>query len=214
MTAPDGSPVALYLRLPPRLAEAEFVNSLLPPACALRSSAYGARRNKPSSILDLGCGTGRLAEPIAAKGHTIVAVDNEPEMLSHLRLSRPVLADIATLRLDEDFDAVLLMSHLVNHPDPAIVKRLLTTARNHLRPNGFAVIERYPPGWVATCAEKTTEQDGVRFILRDTARDAEGVLSATMMYEFDGKRFEQSFQAREFDEALLADFGHAYHLIP
>lgn len=202
MTAPDGSPVALYLRLPARLSDADFVDSLL------RSHARG------SSILDLGCGTGRLAEPLAAKGHTVVAVDNEPAMLAHLRLSRPVLADVAAVRLDETFDAVLVMSHLVNRSDHTTVKAILSTARKHLRPNGFAVIERYPPGWVATCEEQTTERDGVRFTLRDLSRDAGGILSATMVYEFDGRRCEQHFQAREFDEALLADFGHAYHLIP
>jgi len=135
-------------------------------------------------------------------------------MLTHLRLSRPVLADLTTLRLNESFDAVLVMSHLVNHPDRTIVKAILSTARNHLRPNGFAVIERYPPGWVATCAEKTTEHDGIRFTLQQLSRDTGGVLSATMVYEFDGQRFEQRFQAREFDEALLTDFGHAYHLLP
>jgi SAM-dependent methyltransferase len=198
VTAPDGSPVELYLRMPPRLAEAEFVSSLLAGA---------------GSILDLGCATGRLAEPLAAMGHTVVALDNEPEMLTHLRLSRPVLADLTTVRLGESFDAVLLMSHLVNNPDRQTVRAMLQTVRNHLRPNGFAVIERYRPGWVATCAEGTSERDGIRFTLQDLSRGEE-TLRATMVYEFDGKRFEQRFQAREFDEALLADFGHAYHLLP
>lgn len=148
-------------------------------------------------------------------GHTVVAVDNEPEMLSHLRLSRPVRADIASLSLvGEEFDAVLLMSHLVNHPDTSMVAAMLETVRKHLRPNGFAVIERYPPGWVASCSERTTERDGVRYTLRDLSRDAEGVLTATMVYEFDGRRFEQLFQARDFDETLLAGFGRTYHLIP
>jgi SAM-dependent methyltransferase len=203
MTAPDGSPVALYRRLPPRTADAGFVDRLLGPARA------------PGTILDLGCGTGRLAEPLAAMGHTVVAVDNEPEMLSHLTLSRPVRAEITSLRLErEAFDAVLLMSHLVNNPDTATVKAMLETAQYHLRPNGFCVIERYPPGWVATCAERTTERDGVRFTLRDLSRDAGGVLTATMVYEFDGGRFEQRFQAREFDETLLAGFGGACHLLP
>jgi SAM-dependent methyltransferase len=200
MTAPDGSPVELYLRLPPRLAEADLVDRLL--------------ARQPGSVLDLGCGTGRLAEPLAARGHTVVAVDNSPEMLAQLRLSRPVLSDIATARLDEDFDAVLLMSYLVNHPDTATVAAMLRTVQNHLRPNGFAVIERYRPGWVATCTANTTERDGIRYTLQSLSRDREGVLSATMVYEFDGKRFEQPFQAREFDEeALLAGARYRYHLI-
>ena len=201
MTAPDGSPVALYLRLPARLAEAELVQALL--------------GGKAASILDLGCATGRLAEPLAAMGHTVVAVDNEPEMLRHLRLSRPVKAEITQLSLEGQlFDAVLLMSHLVNLPDTSTVRAMLETVRKHLHPNGFVVIERYPPGWVASCTERTTEHDGVRFTLQDLSRDEDGVLSATMVYEFDGRRFEQRFQAREFDENLLAGLGRTCHLIP
>ena len=55
--APDGSPVEIYAALP---AEPELsrVRSLLAP---------GAR------ILDLGCGTGRIANPLAADGHAVVA---------------------------------------------------------------------------------------------------------------------------------------------
>lgn len=100
----------------------------------------------------------------------MTAVDNEPAMLAALRLSEPVLADITTVRLGRRFDAVLLTSHLVNHPDPATVRALLRTVRIHLRGNRFAVIERYPRGWVATCTERTTERDGVRFHLCDIDR--------------------------------------------
>lgn len=187
--APDGSPVDLYLRLPARLDLA---------------AAIDRRLKAGSQILDLGCGTGRIAEQLCQMGHIVTAVDNEPAMLAHLRLSEPILADIATMRLGRRFDAVLLTSHLVNHPDPATVRALLRTVRVHLRAGGFAVIERYPPGWVATCTERSVERDGVRFHLRDIERTDDGVLSAKMIYEFDGKRLEQPFRAREFDESLIA----------
>src|SRR5579884_809135 len=36
---------------------------------------------EPCRVIDLGCGTGRLAVPLAAAGHQVTAVDLSPEML-------------------------------------------------------------------------------------------------------------------------------------
>jgi 2-polyprenyl-3-methyl-5-hydroxy-6-metoxy-1,4-benzoquinol methylase len=67
--APDGSPVRLYRRLAPRTEDAALIHGILPAG---------------ASVLDLGCGTGRLAEPLAELGHPVTGVDNEPEMLAEL----------------------------------------------------------------------------------------------------------------------------------
>ncbi|HEX6500635.1 MAG TPA: class I SAM-dependent methyltransferase [Micromonosporaceae bacterium] len=187
--APDGSPVALYRRLPPRTGDAELVHGLLPP---------GGR------VLDLGCGTGRLAEPLARLGHPVTGVDNEPDMLAELRLARPVPADLATVDLGERFHAVLLMSHLVNTADPTFVAAALRTVRRHVRDDGFAVVERHAPGWVATCAPSVVEVDGVRYTLTDLDR-RDDVLTATVRYEFDGQRVDHPFSVRDVtDERLTA----------
>jgi SAM-dependent methyltransferase len=54
--APDGSPVAFHARLP-ATGEPELIHGLI---------GLGA------SVLDLGCGPGRIAGPLAALGHPIV----------------------------------------------------------------------------------------------------------------------------------------------
>ncbi len=38
-----------------------------------------------ASILELGCGAGRVTHPLVALGHPVVAVDESPEMLAHVR---------------------------------------------------------------------------------------------------------------------------------
>jgi len=68
--APDGSPVQLYLSLSARTEDAAVIHALLPTG---------------GTVLDLGCGTGRLAEPLAELGHRVTGVDNEPAMLGALR---------------------------------------------------------------------------------------------------------------------------------
>jgi hypothetical protein len=52
-TAPDGSPVELYVRLRPA-GEPELITSVLPSG---------------ASVLELGCGTGRIADALVALGH-------------------------------------------------------------------------------------------------------------------------------------------------
>ncbi len=94
--APDGSPVDVYLALP---AEPELghVRSVLSPG---------------SAVLDLGCGVGRLSNPLAADGHEVVAVDESAEMLAHVIGPEAVLADLWHLDLGRRFDVVLATSHL------------------------------------------------------------------------------------------------------
>ena len=92
VTAPDGSPVGLYLALAP-LGEPELIHAAVPPA---------------SEILELGCGTGRITRPLVALGHAVTAVDNSPEMLAYVRGAETVLADIESLELGRRFPVVLL----------------------------------------------------------------------------------------------------------
>ena len=54
--APDGSPVDLYSRLSEGAGDAALIHSLLPPG---------------DDVLDLGCGTGGLSEPLVRLGHPV-----------------------------------------------------------------------------------------------------------------------------------------------
>lgn len=94
--APDGSPVELYAVLPER-GEGALVEAALAP---------------PASLLELGCGAGRVTRQLVARGYDVVAVDESPEMLAHVRDAETVCARIEELDLDRRFDAALLLSNL------------------------------------------------------------------------------------------------------
>lgn len=71
-------------------------------------------------ILDLGAGTGRVATDLAARGHELVAVDTDPDLLSVLAERAPsvatVRADARSFSLERGFPLVIApmqLAHIV-----------------------------------------------------------------------------------------------------
>lgn len=104
MITPDGCAVDFYA-LMPAFGEPAIVHDAAGPG---------------ASILELGSGAGRVTHPLVALGHPVVAVDESPEMLAHVRGTETVQARIEDLALDRRFDAVLLASHLINADAPTM----------------------------------------------------------------------------------------------
>jgi SAM-dependent methyltransferase len=70
----------------------------------------------PSSVLDAGCGTGRVAIELARHGIDVVGVDVDPSMIAEARRRAPELewvrADLSTLSLGRRFDVVVLAGNV------------------------------------------------------------------------------------------------------
>ena len=181
--APDGSPVGLYATLAP-LGEPELIHDAVPPG---------------SEILELGCGAGRITHELVARGHPVVAVDNSPEMLAHVRGAETVLADIEMLDLGRRFPVVLLASNFLNAPDDRELDAVLAACTRHVAADGQVLLERMPPEWEPR--EGTREAGGVRLTLSDAVRDGE-LVSAVMRYEAEGQHWTHAFRAR-----LISDEG-------
>jgi SAM-dependent methyltransferase len=193
--APDGSPVAAYLRMPPR-GEAELIHG-----------AVGAG----ASVLELGCGPGRVTHRLVALGHPVVAVDNSAEMLSHLRGAEPVLADLYELDLGREFDAIVLGSHLINEPEAARRAALLAVARRHARRGGAVLVQRYDPGWARDAVPSAGYTGDVHVRLHDVVHDGD-LLHAAVTYAVDGRSWTQRFTAGIVDDDVLADEAAAADL--
>src|SRR5438128_3806976 len=76
----------------------------------------------PTSVLDAGCGTGRVAIELARRGVPVVGVDLDPGMLDTARRKAPQLpwicADLATLDLAERFDLVVMAGNVMIFVEP------------------------------------------------------------------------------------------------
>jgi len=152
--SPDGCSVEAY-KLQPYLGELDDVLTLLP---------------TQATVLELGCGTGRLTQVLVEQGHQVTVVDNCNDMLHAISLQVDKhYCDIASLELGKTFDAVILASSLINVPDTDIRHGFL---KRHLRPNGFLYAERHDPQLIAAIVEGERGQIGVLEVeFTDVARE-------------------------------------------
>lgn len=184
--APDGSPVGFFTRLWSG-DEVVVIHSAIAPGC---------------SVLDLGCGGGRLAHPLIALGHPVVAVDQSAEMLAHVVGAETVRADIEGLDLGRTFGAVLLAGNLVNFAadDDRRVELLRTCAR-HVAEDGSVILQRLDPDWDP--APFAIEEDGASTEV--SAVEASGPdFTGTITYGIGDDRWVQHVRARVVDDGALA----------
>jgi SAM-dependent methyltransferase len=184
-TAPDGSPIDLYLRLP-SFGEAERIHELIPAG---------------ADVLELGCGVGRVTRQLVRLGHPVTAVDESDDMLMHVRGAEVVRARIEELDLGRRFACVLLMSRLVNVPDGEQCRAFLRVCARHVAEDGAVLIERHEPDWQPAEGHRG-ERDGVAVTLEHVRVDGPSV-AATVRYEADGKTWLHPFLARVLDDEEL-----------
>jgi SAM-dependent methyltransferase len=184
---PDGCAVEFYALIPEE-GEAQIVHEAAGPG---------------ASILELGCGTGRVTLPLTALGHDVVAVDESPDMLAHVTSAETVCSPIEDLSLGRRFDAVLLASTLINVPDDDVRAALLATCRAHVSDTGCVIVEWHPPAWFESAGDGERTLNGIILRLRDVTRPAPGLLSATVEYVAGDRRWTQTFTARQLTESAL-----------
>jgi SAM-dependent methyltransferase len=109
-------------------------------------------------VLELGCGAGRVAVPIARAGHEIVGLDASAPMLEHARartarlparartLVTLVRGDLRTFRLGRRFPLIISPFNAVQHLyTRADVEHFLERVRAHLDPAGLFVFDVLMP---------------------------------------------------------------------
>lgn len=103
-------------------------------------------------ILELAVGTGRVALPLAAKGHDVSGIEGSPKMVEHLR-QKPggadltvVIGDMADVDIEGPFDHVFLIYNtLFNLTSQDAQKRCFKNVARALNPGGSFLIEAFVP---------------------------------------------------------------------
>ena len=115
----------------------------------VHGEAHLVRSLAPQSVLDAGCGTGRVAIELARHGIDVVGVDRSPEMLEAARRKAPELdwrlADIAEVHIDAQpgrrrrFDVVVTAGNVMIFVDRGTEGRVVSNLAGHLAPAGHLV---------------------------------------------------------------------------
>ena len=124
----------------PRLAACYDPLNPADPADAYYLALAGDR---PKTILDMGCGTGRLAVALAERGHRVIGADPADGMLRVAR-TRPgtehvrwIQSTAAELSLDERFDLIIMTGNVFQvFLEDDEVRATLRNLRRHLAPSG------------------------------------------------------------------------------
>jgi SAM-dependent methyltransferase len=97
----------------------------------------------PASVLDAGCGTGRVAIELAQRGIDVVGVDLDDGLLAAARAKAPDLewhlGDLATVELHRTFDLVVLAGNVMIFVTPGTETAVLANLRAHVAPRGRIV---------------------------------------------------------------------------
>lgn len=100
---------------------------------------------QPGSVLDAGCGTGRVAIELARRGVEVVGVDVDDTMLDTARRQAPRLdwrvGDLATCELEPDrFDLAVLAGNVLLFVTAGTEGAVLANVASAVRPRGRVVI--------------------------------------------------------------------------
>ena len=133
--------------------------------------------NSVQSLLDLGCGTGNHALPLARRGYRVLGVDRSNDMLDAARnkaasesMNGSVTyhqGDIRDFPLDQVFDASLMMFAVLGYQlENRDVLAALRSARQHLRSGGILIFDV----WYGPAVLKQGPSDRLKTITTEKER--------------------------------------------
>ncbi len=109
----------------------------------VHGEATFVRAYEPTTVLDAGCGTGRVGIELARHGIEVVGVDVDASMLATARDRAPELtwvqSDLVALDLGRTFDVVVLAGTVPLFTPPGTHAALVAGVARHVAPQGVLV---------------------------------------------------------------------------
>ncbi len=170
---------------------------------------------KPSSVLDIGCGTGGHAIELARRGYDVTGVDLSQSMLDRARRKaadldtphRPTFlcGDIRTFRAEETFDLAIMMfavvGYLTSNDD---VLAGLRNIRRHLQPGALFVCDF----WYGPSVLSIRPSDRVR-VLEHT--DGTVIRAASTILDIERHTADVTFRLWSLQDGRLAGETNETH---
>lgn len=118
---------------------------------------------RPSRVLDLGCGPGLYANRLAARGHACTGIDYSPASVDYARSTAAAaglactyhLADLRAADYGQGYDFAMLLYGELNVFSPRHIATILDKLHTALRPGGQLLLE---PHTFAALAQETTRE--------------------------------------------------------
>lgn len=93
-------------------------------------------RMGPRSVLDAGCGTGRIAIELHRRGLDVVGVDLDHDMIAAAKRKAPELpwhvGDLSAVTFEQAFDLVLMAGNILLFCQPEARRPILANLADHL----------------------------------------------------------------------------------
>ena len=109
----------------------------------VHGEATFVQRFAPASVLDAGCGTGRVGRELSRHGVEVVGVDIDAGMLDTARRKTPdvewVLADLSVLDLGRTFDAIVMAGNVMIFVTPGTEALVVASTARHLAHGGVLI---------------------------------------------------------------------------
>lgn len=152
----------------------------------MHGEATFVRMFDPGSVLDAGCGTGRVAIELASRGIEVVGVDVDESMLETARARGDdvtwIEADLCTLDLGRSFDVVVMAGNVPLFTPPGTQDELVSAVAGHVAPGGV-LVAGFSTDW------SDRPYDTARY---DAACDAAGLTSVERFSTWDRQPWTSS----------------------
>ncbi len=98
---------------------------------------------EPSTVLDAGCGTGRVARELARRGIVTVGIDRDESMIETARQLSPdltwMLGDLSVVDIGRRFDAVVMAGNVPLFTPAGTQAALIAGCARHVDRNGCLI---------------------------------------------------------------------------